>query len=142
MSFASRLIVLRDGRIEQQGSPEQVYRAPVNAFVAQFLGAANLLPAEANGEIAESALGTVTLQRAARGAVLLCLRPENMELRKASGGFRVEITAREYLGSKSMYRVSGGGFELTVAGRGDATWTVGEFVSLEVVAEAAVLAAN
>ncbi len=45
LSLADRLAVLRDGRLEQIGTPRTVYRAPVNRFVADFIGEANWLPA-------------------------------------------------------------------------------------------------
>lgn len=44
MELADRIVVMRDGRIEQAGSPEEVYSAPVNPFVLRFLGAANEFP--------------------------------------------------------------------------------------------------
>jgi ABC-type Fe3+/spermidine/putrescine transport system ATPase subunit len=44
LAIADRLAVLRDGRVEQVGAPESVYRAPATAFVAAFLGLGNILP--------------------------------------------------------------------------------------------------
>jgi len=43
LSISDRLLVLREGRLQQVGPPEQVYRRPANAFVARFVGDANLL---------------------------------------------------------------------------------------------------
>jgi spermidine/putrescine transport system ATP-binding protein len=45
MTVSDRIIVMRDGRIEQSGPPCEVYERPVNRFVAEFLGSANLIPA-------------------------------------------------------------------------------------------------
>jgi thiamine transport system ATP-binding protein len=44
-AIADRLVILNEGRVEQAGTPAQVYRHPRNAFVARFLGLTNLLPA-------------------------------------------------------------------------------------------------
>ena len=43
--MADRIGVMRDGRMAQVGSPVEVYERPVSRFVAEFLGAANILPA-------------------------------------------------------------------------------------------------
>jgi putative spermidine/putrescine transport system ATP-binding protein len=44
MVLADRIVVLRDGRIEQAGSPEEVYHRPLTPFVASFMGADNVIP--------------------------------------------------------------------------------------------------
>ena len=57
MTMSDRLAVMRHGRIEQIGTPEQVYERPATQFVAGFLGASNLLP----GEVKEQRDGQVTV---------------------------------------------------------------------------------
>ena len=47
LAMADRIVVMNHGIIEQVGTPEQVYRRPVNAFVANFVGTMNLLPVKA-----------------------------------------------------------------------------------------------
>ncbi len=44
MTMSDRIIVLRDGQVQQIGTPIELYAQPANAFVAAFMGAANLLP--------------------------------------------------------------------------------------------------
>lgn len=59
-AVADRIVVMRQGRIEQIGTPQQVYRHPANAAVARFLGFENLLPAlvhPANPGQVETAIG-------------------------------------------------------------------------------------
>ncbi len=60
MSMSDRIMVLRDGQVQQVGSPTELYLNPTNVFVASFMGAANLL----SGEIVQttSQSGTVTLR--------------------------------------------------------------------------------
>jgi iron(III) transport system ATP-binding protein len=43
LAMSDRIVVMRDGRIEQTGSPDEIYRLPNNAFVADFVGSANLI---------------------------------------------------------------------------------------------------
>ncbi|MBL1118168.1 ABC transporter ATP-binding protein [Streptomyces sp. 110] len=66
LALADRLVVMRDGRIEQDGPPEQVYQEPATRFVASFLGGMNMLdltrsqavlPAQLRATLAEDRLG-------------------------------------------------------------------------------------
>src|SRR5438094_8400224 len=50
LSLADRIAVMREGAIEQIGEPRTVYRAPVNRFVADFIGETNWLAAEVQGQ--------------------------------------------------------------------------------------------
>ena len=85
LSFCDRLAVMNEGRIEQIGTPEEVYHRPRTAFVAQFLGRANLLEGIASGAVAETELGRIPIRPEASGPVLLSLRPEHLELTRATG---------------------------------------------------------
>lgn len=58
MTVADRLVIMNRGRIEQSGRPREVYEKPVSRFVAEFIGAANLIPAERNGHADPSLLST------------------------------------------------------------------------------------
>ncbi|MGE4374078.1 MAG: ABC transporter ATP-binding protein [Xanthobacter sp.] len=83
LSFADQVSVLRAGRLEQAGPPEELYARPANAFVAGFLGQANFLPGDvaAFGRQAQTCLGLLDLDRVAPpGPVTLCLRPEALHL--------------------------------------------------------------
>ena len=62
LSMADRVAVLRDGRIVADARPEDLYRSPLDAELAGFLGEANLLPGTVSGGVAETALGRLVLQ--------------------------------------------------------------------------------
>jgi putative spermidine/putrescine transport system ATP-binding protein len=53
LSLADRLVVLREGVVQQVGTPEELYRAPMNAYVASFMGYRNLLPVEVTGSVGD-----------------------------------------------------------------------------------------
>ncbi len=84
MTLADKIVVLRDGRVEQVGSPMELYNNPVNQFVAGFLGspAMNFLPAS---------------YHAKGDARIIGVRPENLSLTD-SGGLRAVVQHVEQLG--------------------------------------------
>ncbi len=78
MAMADRLVVMRDGRAQQIGRPEEVYERPANPFVAGFIGGSNILAGRLEGDrLTLSGGGTITLTRhAGEGPATLALRPE------------------------------------------------------------------
>jgi spermidine/putrescine transport system ATP-binding protein len=89
LTMADRLAVMNEGRIEQVGSPREVYEEPASAYVADFLGVSNLLDAEAFGPSSDGRcrvrVGDLELlasqgPSAARGAVKVLVRPERVRV--------------------------------------------------------------
>lgn len=108
LSFADRVAVMRHGRIEQTGTPEEVYYQPRTLFVAQFLGRTNLLLSNAHGLEADTPLGRVAINRTATGNVLLSLRPEHLTLEAPASDEAAptgEVLAREFKGHDITFRV-------------------------------------
>lgn len=85
--MSNRIAVMRDGRIMQLGTGEDIYRAPVSRYVADFIGEANLIDcvAEAGGAVR---LGSASLpyKAAASGPTTLMVRPEDMRTGTPPGG--------------------------------------------------------
>ena len=101
LAFSDRVALMRGGRIEQLGPPEEVYARPDTVFVANFLGGSNLLSGAAQGDWADTALGRVRLTRAAQGPVMLSLRPEQLTF--GSEGTPATVLSREYGGRDTRY---------------------------------------
>ena len=92
LTMSDRIAVMRKGRLEQVGTPEEIYDAPASAFVARFIGSANLIPVvvERTGERARDAApaGRAPRRRRRRAAAasrpgdaaLLMIRPERLEV--------------------------------------------------------------
>ena len=76
LSFSERLGVMKEGSLEQIGTPETVYRHPQTAYVADFLGQTNFIRANIKDGIAETPFGRVKVEGAERGNALLSIRPE------------------------------------------------------------------
>lgn len=108
LSFADRLAVMKEGRVEQCGAPEEVYNRPHTTFVARFLGRTNVIQGEASGCMAETPLGRLRLDRPAWGNVQISLRPEHLTLTapdpKARRPFG-EVISRAFKGHDITYRV-------------------------------------
>jgi iron(III) transport system ATP-binding protein len=104
LAVSDQVIVMRAGRVAQRGTPRDLYEQPADAFVADFIGEANLLPAEVVAVAAGSAsviCGGVALQVPARGAApgpaLLAVRPQAWRL--APEGIPAVLRRSAFLGS-------------------------------------------
>ena len=82
MAMADRIAVLNDGRIEQLGTPHEIYRRPATRFVADFIGHANFLDVTVEDDVAVLADGTRVPCAGGRsaGPATLMLRPEALRL--------------------------------------------------------------
>lgn len=78
LDLADRVVILKDGKIVQVGTPEEVCRRPANAFVMRFLGDANHFPATVSGEIASIGGATVAAPGLADGAADAYARPGDL----------------------------------------------------------------
>jgi iron(III) transport system ATP-binding protein len=92
LSIADRIAVLKDGKLMQVGSPDELYHRPASAFVADFIGQTNLIPGEVveqSGEVVrvKTAAGVIESRggRLAPGRVMLSIRPEQMRIVRGEG---------------------------------------------------------
>jgi len=116
LSMAQRVAVMSEGRIEQIGSPKEVYEKPRNRFVAEFIGEANLI----SGKVKETAGDAVIVAteigdlksldlkpRLAAGAeVVCCIRPEAVRIGSGEGAenrLKATIESATYLGESEQY---------------------------------------
>jgi len=109
LSFADRIAVMNEGRIEQIGTPEEVYYKPRTKFVAQFLGRTNLFEAEAGGgDVIKTNIGIIKLDCIAKGKVTCSIRPEHLTIEKPNGTAPENtglIVGREFKGHDITYYV-------------------------------------
>jgi iron(III) transport system ATP-binding protein len=107
LSFADRVAVMNNGKIEQIGTPEEVYYHPKTQFVAQFLGRTNLFRAYADGsEQVNTQFGQVRLNKNAEGLVLCSIRPEHLGISKVVDEVECgTIVGREFRGHDITYYV-------------------------------------
>ena len=107
LGISDRIGVMSNGRLEQLGTPTEVYRNPANPFVARFVGSMNELPAtvvDAGAvEVAGSVVRTATALPAGT-AVSLLTRPEDLSL-VADGGIAGTVTSRTFQGATTVIGV-------------------------------------
>jgi multiple sugar transport system ATP-binding protein len=99
MTLADRVVVLRDGQIEQHGSPLELYDRPANRFVAQFIGtpSMNVVPADALPRLSAQAGSS------AKSDGFVGIRPEHVYLGQAKeGSVPVTIDLVESLGVETL----------------------------------------
>ena len=108
LSMADRVGVMRAGKLEQVAAPDELYSRPATAFVAEFVGTMNRLPAElGGGGSAVTVLGaTVPAQEGgpSSGPVDALVRPENLAVAAAEGGNGI-VTGRTFLGAVTRVAV-------------------------------------
>ncbi|NBM15295.1 ABC transporter ATP-binding protein [Streptomyces sp. GC420] len=100
LALADRVVVMREGRIAQTGSPLQVWRHPASEFVARFLGFDNVVPATVAGEAADTPWGKVPVPAGSpQGEVRLLIRPPGVGLVAVTDGPACTVRARTFRGT-------------------------------------------
>ncbi|MCS0495676.1 putative 2-aminoethylphosphonate ABC transporter ATP-binding protein [Ancylobacter sp. MQZ15Z-1] len=106
LSMADRVVAMRDGEVEQIGTPTEVYHTPRSLFVAGFVGKMNILPGRVGG--GRLSIGSLSFAMPAfydtpenQGEVIACLRPEQMRLKAAGAAdaLPARVMQLEFLGS-------------------------------------------
>ncbi|GAA3295441.1 hypothetical protein GCM10020295_22630 [Streptomyces cinereospinus] len=133
-ALADRVVVMRDGRIAQSGTPLEVWQRPADAFVARFLGFENVTAATVGGQVADTAWGKLPVPKgAARGTGTVLVRPAGVRLVAADAGLRCTVAARTFKGTHVAVRLQpeGGAPRLEAACALRAAPEVGQTVGVE-----------
>jgi len=147
MSLADRMVILRSGRVQQIGTPEEIYASPSTSFVASFMGYRNIFPArvarQQDGRVTVSADGVELTGIAAQGHptddVIVAVRPEDVRIVRGTdppddNRVDLEVEVVEYGGREyTVGAVSSAGllFHLLT----DQPLTVGERISVAIPVE-------
>jgi ABC-type sugar transport system ATPase subunit len=142
MTLADRIVVLRAGRVEQVGSPLELYNQPVNRFVAGFIGAPHMNFLEAsvtemsNGaaEVAVNGGPSLTLPLRAPVApgtrLVVGVRPQHVTLANGESGIPARVRLSEALGSETVVHADIGGQKMLAVIPGQHRITAGDQVRL------------
>ncbi|MFQ3536720.1 MAG: ABC transporter ATP-binding protein [Aggregatilineales bacterium] len=132
LSLADTVVIMREGKVQQVGAPQEVYLRPISREVAAFLGEANFIEGVAEGEVAHCALGKLPLAVPMHGKVALMIRPEALRVTaNAEGG--AEVVAIRFFGHDQLLRLRfPDSTELDVRTWGNAELALGERVAVGV----------
>jgi putative spermidine/putrescine transport system ATP-binding protein len=136
MSLGHELIIMRDGRIEQAGSPLEVYARPATPFVATFLGSANLLEGECYQIGGQTRLRLPFVEfQAPEGATVgpcqVMVRPEDIAIvADGDGHLSGVVTSSIFLGNQVRLTLDAGGSTLVVDASNEKIPSSGMLVTL------------
>jgi spermidine/putrescine transport system ATP-binding protein len=109
LGLANRIGVMQEGRIVQDGGPEEIYTRPHTRFVANFIGDANILPGRRQSGTVVLEGGGRLLEPGSDGPVLIVVRPEvvrlNPDLAADTVRLSGEVADSVYFGSHVKFRV-------------------------------------
>jgi multiple sugar transport system ATP-binding protein len=143
MTMGHRITVMRDGQIQQVGTPGQVYASPANAFVAQFIGTPpmNLIPATVSGDTLQMSSFALPLAAKFRGfvveaqRVLAGIRPEHVRY-ATEGPIKANVDVVEPVGHETIVYATAGDEHLVAIFDPSLTTRAGETIAMTVDAEA------
>ncbi len=139
LSLSDWVVVMFDGTVAQVAPPRTLYTRPSSRRVAEFVGEAFWLPAQADGMFASCVLGNVALADSASGQVDLLIRPESLLIDPVGQGVPAVIEWREYYGHDQRVGVRlGDGTSLVVRTGSEMAVSAGQTVGVR--ARTAVLA--
>ena len=125
--------MLRDGRLEQVGTPEEVYERPRSHWVASFLGDADVLPGTVRDGFAECELGRFPVDPGLSGSVALVIRPESVAIghRAAREDSPALVVGRSFYGHDQLVELElPSGLRLRSRRLGFPAWHPGDHVRI------------
>jgi len=143
MTLADRIVVLRAGRIEQIGTPMELYNSPANRFVAGFIGSPHMNFLEGSVEPSSSGMAVATFAGGNRlelpvaasslvkGApITLGVRPQHVSIGSGADGIAAKIKLVEALGSETILHTDVAGQKILVVAQGQHNLTPGADIRL------------
>jgi sn-glycerol 3-phosphate transport system ATP-binding protein len=126
MSMADKIVLIREGRIEQEGSPDELYARPATTFAARFIGtpAMNLVALDDAPGGAVIRGGSEVVSPGGGAGLVLGLRPEHLRL-ASTGGVHGTVTSAEYHGADTIVSVRVGQETLFVRAPGQLALAAG-----------------
>ncbi len=143
MTMATRIVIMKDGIVQQVGAPKMVYNHPANMFVAGFIGspAMNFIRGAIDGDkfvtetlkltIPDDKLNALIKQGHEHKAVVMGIRPEDIHPEKQDGNsITARISVAELTGAEFMLYTTVGGHELVVRAGAINDYSAGENITI------------
>jgi iron(III) transport system ATP-binding protein len=132
LGMADQIAVIRNGELQQVGTPEDIYYSPSTRFVANFVGHADFIPGLVSDSVIETELGTFPCpSELPSGPVNVMIRHEAVNTKP--GGILATVEEREFLGGEILYRLRlPSGATIHLEQRRPVHWPVGHKIPVEV----------
>jgi thiamine transport system ATP-binding protein len=117
LAVSDRVAVMNQGRVEQVGTPEEIYREPASRFVAEFVGENNVFDGTATDaglRVGDATFSVPELDAAPGQSVTLCVRPESMRVGGATNTLTGRVAYAEFLGEAVRVGLEWQGREVVV----------------------------
>ena len=142
LELSDRVGVMLGGRLEQVGTPAEVFERPATVAVARFMGGRNFLEVSASreGGWLETPLGWLHVIQTSRETGILTIRPEHVivgrpDIELADNSFPGTVLDAKYRGGSVLYTVNLGPVSLSAQGEGAAPYRPGESVTVTLPAK-------
>ena len=148
LSIADTVAVMRNGRIEQVGAPEEVYGRPVSRWVAEFLGEAEILSGRVRGSSVQSELGPLAVEPGFEGPAEVIVRPESFAIGTGPAprdvhSHRAMVVERDFYGHDQLLHLElDSGRRLRCRRPGFPAWHPGDHVRVWIEGPVTVLPAR
>ena len=112
LSISDKVVVMNNGRIEQIGTPEEIYYSPINEYVANFIGKSNFI---------------------LKDGIKKLIRPENIKIEKNQKG-NWEVINKEFMGAYTILKIRNGREDLYVNIQGEKgrEYKLGDLVEISI----------
>ncbi|MEL6464254.1 MAG: ABC transporter ATP-binding protein [Pseudomonadota bacterium] len=134
MTLADRIVILNDARIQQIGTPSEIYARPANTFVASFIGSPpmNLIDGSLRGGAFTHDAGKMQIADQIDGAATLGIRPEDLSLTNGAADLTGSVYSSELLGDSTLLNIRVGKTLVAVKAGPDDGLPMGAPVNLSV----------
>lgn len=124
IAVADRIALMCEGRIVQAGTPEEIFRAPADLFVARFFSDLEEIAAEVRHGEAQTPFGRFAAPQLADGPALVCMRRDAFALRNEDCEFMADVVAVRFLGEHRMVAFAIDGIDRPVEAMIDVRYAV------------------
>lgn len=134
MTLADRIVLMKDGQIEQMGTPEAIYQSPETLFAAGFIGTPNmnfLAMNATNGMLVDGSVELRAPFAVKPGPVTIGIRPGAFTLNEHGGSWRGRVERNEFHGETRLISVRIGANEISVAVPASMSLKAGEAIGLD-----------
>ena len=108
MTMADRIAIIKDGKVIQVGTPEEIYNNPTHSWIGSFIGSPpmNLIKVQADSNLLNIGSQKIDFNNSLSGSIVMGLRPENITVAKQGGKLHGTILFFEYLGDSKIITVN------------------------------------